>query len=384
MPDISFGMAMPAFLPPDRQVRLATLLEWLGFDRLWFPDHMLYPELSPAPDAWSVITAAAMQTRRIQLGTAVSDPHRVHPAVFAQRLATIDQLSKGRVILGLGSGEAMNLDPYGIPWERRVGRVRESVQVLRGLLDDGEPFTFEGEFFQLRNARLCVRPWKGRRLPIYMAALGPLMQKVAAAHADGWIPTAIPVEHYAHYLRPLRDAVVQAGRDPGAFEPVAVVPVALCDDRRAAAAFLSDLMRRFALILLWPPVLERMGMRFEPPAHLAGSSYLTVNPCDADSIARYRELQAWVTEDLVTPFVLTGNVAEVRRGLAAYVEAGATSFNIYNVSPDPFGATVRLATEVIPYFTGRRGTLAARGLARALPVLRKTGLIERLIPKRVR
>ncbi|MBM3463631.1 MAG: LLM class flavin-dependent oxidoreductase, partial [Armatimonadetes bacterium] len=76
MAPITFGSAMPAFLPPRTQVSIARFLDHMGFDNLWLADHMAYPDLSPAPDAWSIIAAMASSTRRMKLGTAVSDPHR--------------------------------------------------------------------------------------------------------------------------------------------------------------------------------------------------------------------------------------------------------------------------------------------------------------------
>ena len=115
--NIKFGLSAP--MPGadvNGLIEFSVKADQLGFDTIWYPDHLLF--VAPgaiAPEAWTVASAAAMKTSNIQLGT-VSDPHRMHPAVFAQRLASVDQLSKGRTVLTLGVGESMNLDAFGIEW----------------------------------------------------------------------------------------------------------------------------------------------------------------------------------------------------------------------------------------------------------------------------
>src|ERR1700733_9865179 len=118
--DITFGMQLAPLLPAPTMVEAAVMLERLGFDHIAMPDHMLYPEGAHGQDCWTLLAAMAVRTRRITLGTSVSDVVRCHPAVLAQRVATMDQLSRGRMILGLGAGESMNLDPFGIPWNKPV------------------------------------------------------------------------------------------------------------------------------------------------------------------------------------------------------------------------------------------------------------------------
>ncbi|MBM3463960.1 MAG: LLM class flavin-dependent oxidoreductase, partial [Armatimonadetes bacterium] len=308
---------------------------------------------------------------------------RMHPAVFAQRLATLDQVSGGRIVLGLGSGEAMNVEAYGIPWDKPVSRMLESLRVIRGLLSGGEPFTFEGQYFTLRNARLSVRPYKGRRLPIYLAALGTRTQAITGHEADGWLPVVIPAQHYAHYLAPVLAGAREAGRDPDEIERVAMVPVALGDN--ISFEDVKRLAKPHALSLIWKPVVERMGIPFDPPAHLRDTHYITVDPMDPESVRRYHEFQEWIPADMLPPFVVYGDMAAVKRGLGAYVEAGATHLYLMNVSPDPIGALVRIASEIIPYFARRRPPLLAQMARTALPLMEKSGMMGRLLgPMHVR
>ncbi|HXE73800.1 MAG TPA: LLM class flavin-dependent oxidoreductase [Candidatus Nitrosotenuis sp.] len=376
MPRLSFGFTLPGDIPPRATVGLARLIEALGFDRLWLPDHLLHVDLEAgAPDPWSLIAAIAPVTRRITLGTAVSDPHRLHPAVLAQRLATCDKLSRGRVILGLGSGEAMNLEPFGIPWDHRLGRLREAIHIMRHLLDSDEPLTFEGQFYRLRRAVLTIRPYRRRHIPFYLAALGPRTQKLCGEVADGWFPVVVPPRFYGQYFQPVARAARAAGRDPESLERVAMVVLALVEDQ----AQVSRRLRQFALSLAWPPVLRQLHMEISGiPEDLAGTDYITVNPVDPESVRRYREHEKLIPTEVLRQFVVAGSLADIKRGLGQYIEAGATHLDLLNASPDPLGSTVTLASEVLPYFTGRRTTLAARALRLAVPLARRLGVAPSL------
>ena len=113
MSKIKFGLVPP--MPGadcDGLIDFSIKADKLNFDSLWFPDHLAFIAPSPAFEAWTIAAAVAKLTKNITIGT-TSDPHRNHPAVFAQRLATVDHISKGRVALGLGVGESMNTDAYG-------------------------------------------------------------------------------------------------------------------------------------------------------------------------------------------------------------------------------------------------------------------------------
>lgn len=369
-------MTMPASLRVHSQIKLARTIEALGgVDRLWYPDHLSYPDFAHCPEIWTVLSAVAAHTRRVKIGTAVTDPHRVAPAVFAQRAATLDQLSRGRLLIGLGSGESMNLDAYGIPWDRRLTRLKDTVHIVRGLLDRDEPFSYEGATASVRNARIFVRPHKNRRIPIYLAALGPKMQQFCGEVCDGWYPVVIPPEHYAHYYTPIEDARRAAGRTQP-IDRVATIPLALIQERPGTRETVVAAARKFALVLVWPPVLERMGTPLRPPEHLGDIQYLSVNPLDKDSRARYEELQDWIPDDLLLQFVWYGSMTRLKKVVGDYLDAGATSVNLVNVSPDPLSSTARFVTELIPAFTRRAPSVAARVFQISLPLLTRLGIVN--------
>ncbi|MHA1605475.1 MAG: LLM class flavin-dependent oxidoreductase, partial [Candidatus Freyarchaeota archaeon] len=135
--------------------------------------------------------------RKPLLGTAVTDPHRYHPATLAQMAMTVDHISGGRFILGIGAGEAFNLESYGFDYKKKpVSKMVEFIEVLRKLwASGGEKVSHSGEFFELREAILEPSPIQNP-IPIWMAANGPRTRELAGAIADGWLPIPFSAETY--------------------------------------------------------------------------------------------------------------------------------------------------------------------------------------------
>src|SRR3972149_9368514 len=178
MTHIKFGIVAPAGEEPRRLLDFIKRAEDSGFDSFWAGDHMVFTSKPRAFDVLSTIGAAGIVTKEIFMGS-ISDSHKLHPAVFAQRLATLDHLTDGRFILGLGLGEAMNLDPYGIKWNKPLSRMVESVKLIRKLWESREPFDFDGEFFQFRLGNLDASRHNGF-VPITVSSERPASLRVAA------------------------------------------------------------------------------------------------------------------------------------------------------------------------------------------------------------
>lgn len=379
---LKFGLSIVPQASISDQIRLAVLAEKLGYDSCWWPDHLVYIDQSSSLDCWTVMAAAAARTKRVLLGTSVSDCHRLHPAVFAQRAATLDQLSQGRLIVGLGSGEAMNLDPFGIQWkDHKVGRLREFIQIFRGLLDAPQrPFSLEGRFFQIRDALLSVGPYRGRKIPLQMASLGPQMQRLAGQWSDGWKPVAIPAANYASYFEGIAASAREAGRDPSQIDRGVPFAFALFEGRRPSLQQVAQAIRPFAGMLVWEPAVRQMGLEFHPPEHLKGVGYHTVNPSDPESWRLFQEYSNWLPDELLEKFVVYGDKATIRNALQAYIEAGVTHFEIINASPDPLPSLAWLAAEVIPHFCKRPPTAWARAAHAWLKPLQRLGLTRKVVP----
>jgi len=204
---------------PEQLVRHAVLAEEAGFDVLMVSEHF-HPwvdDASASGFAYATIAAMAQVTERIEFCTAVTTPlFRFHPGLVAQAAATLDRLSGGRFMLGVGTGENINEGPLGYEfpaYPERNARMAEALEIMRALLD-GERLTYEGEYYRTDRAKLYSPPT--RRVPILMAAGGPKSATLAGTKADGVITSVKdPVETISQVAEPSRAAAAAAGRpDP--------------------------------------------------------------------------------------------------------------------------------------------------------------------------
>jgi coenzyme F420-dependent glucose-6-phosphate dehydrogenase len=202
---------------PEDLVEQAVAAEEAGFDGVLGSDHF-HPwvdDTSAAGFVWSWLGAVAVRTSNVLLGTAVTCPlFHYHPALVAQMAATTDRLSGGRLMLGVGTGEALNERPLGFPFPgygERQARMQESLEIMHGLFA-GEKLTFHGEYYTTETAKLYSPP-KGR-LPILMAAGGPKSAAFAGTHADGLITSVKdPADTVAKVIGPYRQAATAVGKE---------------------------------------------------------------------------------------------------------------------------------------------------------------------------
>jgi coenzyme F420-dependent glucose-6-phosphate dehydrogenase len=190
---VGYKASAEQFGPRDL-VEYAVRAEEVGLDSVWVSDHFLpwRHEGGHAPWALAWMPAVAERTKRVQIGTSVLTPtFRYNPAVIAQAFATMSLLSGGRVILGVGSGEALNeIAVSGREWpefKERFARLRESIKLIRELWTS-DNVNFDGEYYQLVNAKIYDRP--EQPVPVYVAAGGPVVAKYAGRSGDGFICTS--------------------------------------------------------------------------------------------------------------------------------------------------------------------------------------------------
>lgn len=266
MESIKFGLQLPLH-PMDLILRTAAYADKANFDSLFTPDHLVGIGIKrwDAFEAWSVLTACALITKRVKLGTCVSDVHRHHPAVLAQHLMTLDVISKGRAILGLGAGEAMNLNPYGISWDKPALRMRESILIIKKLLSQ-EKVNFEGKYFQLRNAFIKPKPIQKPHPPIYIAGNSKQTIKLTAELGDGWIPLGLSPESYSQVLEEIKSIAKTADREGEKIDPCMFLYIVVHEDYEEAkriAEFPAKML--FLLSPRKKEFLKSIGYRGEIP-----------------------------------------------------------------------------------------------------------------------
>jgi len=188
---LEIAVAAPARPPAAAIVGAARRREEQGLDAVWWADHLLHwfpesiwtPDLVPqaagqaSPHVWidpfPAGAAAAAGTERIRFGVGVTDMVRRHPAALAQTALTLDHLTGGRFILGVGTGEAINLTPFGLANPRPMGRVEEGLRIMRLLFATDGPVDFAGDHFTLDRATMGLAAVGATPPPVWMAAHGP-------------------------------------------------------------------------------------------------------------------------------------------------------------------------------------------------------------------
>jgi probable F420-dependent oxidoreductase len=271
MRPLRVGIQLPEV---EREVRwpelrdMARAAEQVGFDSLWVGDHLLFRDpgepLRGPWEAWSVLAALAGITERVELGPLVASTSFHNPAMLAKKAATIDEISGGRLLLGLGAGwNEPEYTAFGFPFDHRVDRFEEAVAIIRGLLRYGE-VDFAGRYHQARDCVLLPRPARSGGPPIIIGTRGTRMLRLAAAHADAWNAWFTWYGNRPEGLSSLGDKVDAAcadvGRDPATLERTVAVSVQLVDGEvprrggppeeappiRGTAKEMADALRAFA------------------------------------------------------------------------------------------------------------------------------------------
>ena len=216
---------------------MAHAAEAIGLDSVWVGDHLLYryedgPSRGPW-EAWTALTAIAAVTERVQIGPLVACTSFHNPAMLAKKAATLDEISGGRLVLGLGAGwNETEYRAFGFPYDHRVSRFEEAFTIIRTLLRDGR-CDFEGTYYQVRDCELLPRGPRPEGPPLMVGSDGERMLAITLPHVQAWNCWFAWFDNEVDKYRALRgridDACRAAGRDPAAVERTAALFVAFPD-----------------------------------------------------------------------------------------------------------------------------------------------------------
>jgi probable F420-dependent oxidoreductase len=219
---LKIGVQLPEV---EREARWPELLDMtraiedLGYDSVWLGEHLLYrwpdrPSRGPW-EAWSMLSAIAAITNRIEFGPLVACTAFHNPAILAKQAATIDEISGGRLILGLGAGwNETEFRAFGIPFDHRVDRFQEAFTIIRTLLRDGR-IDFDGRFYQARDCELVPRGPRPTGPPLMIGSNGPRMLRIAVPHVQAWNSWFADTGNAPDGVAALRIVVDEACRDVG-------------------------------------------------------------------------------------------------------------------------------------------------------------------------
>jgi alkanesulfonate monooxygenase SsuD/methylene tetrahydromethanopterin reductase-like flavin-dependent oxidoreductase (luciferase family) len=235
-PEMKIGIQLPEVERPVRwtEVReIAHVSEATGFDSIWVGDHLIFRDDETGTrgpwEAWTLLAALAESTERVELGPLVAATSFHSPAMLAKKAATVDEISGGRLILGLGAGwNRAEYEAFGFSYDKRVARFREALTIIHTLIREGS-IDFEGEFYTHREMELLPRARPDMKLMI--GSNGPKMLRIAAPLVDMWNSWHVWFGNRAEGLPPLTDeldaACADVGRDPADIERTAAVYVQL-------------------------------------------------------------------------------------------------------------------------------------------------------------
>jgi phthiodiolone/phenolphthiodiolone dimycocerosates ketoreductase len=367
--------AMGAVRPPaEVALAAAQRREQQGFDAIWWADHLLHwfplsiwtPDLvpqaaagQPSPHVWfdpvPVVAAAAGVTRDVRLGIGVTDLVRRHPASLAQTALTLDHITGGRFVLGVGSGEALNLAPFGIANARPLGRLDEGLEVLRLLMSGTGEVDFRGEHFRLEGASLGLEPVGEHPPPVWVAAHRPRGLAVTGRRADGWLPLATDPVEYSRMLCAVRSAAAAAGRPEDAVTPGLYARIVVAQTReQALAAIEGSLLMRFIALTRPSEAYEVHGA--EHPLGAGEFGLTSFLPTRYGREEALRLAQA-VPVEVLRDTVIHGTPDDIAARIGAFVAAGADHVQLTNMTPlaDPglaASSEALLADAVVALRTG--------------------------------
>lgn len=212
----------------------AVRAEAIGMDSIWIYDHLLH-RFPGVPDVgfwecWSVLSALSAATTRVELGTQVICTAFRNPALLAKMATTVDEISGGRLILGLGAGwHTPEFDAFGMPSDHLASRFEEAIQIIIGLLRN-PTFDFRGTYYSANNGELRPKGPSTHGPSILVAAFKPRMMRLTARYADGWNTDWLgPTDQYAERISGLQEACALEGRDPSTVQITGGLTIAYPD-----------------------------------------------------------------------------------------------------------------------------------------------------------
>ena len=338
---IEFGLGMGRNERIDEVAELARVADECGFSHISYVDQQ-----NISRDVYSMMTIAALNTRRIKIAHGVTVPHTRHPSVTANATATVDELSGGRAILGIGSG-GNALRSMGMKEGHPLKRFRELIEFFRKYMS-GEEAEFDGARMQSE--------WVRRPVPIYMAAEGPKALQLAGEIGDGVIILGGPPEWLKWKVELVYRGAENAGRDPTKLEIWVRCMVIVAASKEAAfreATGVNHFRLKYLEMHDKYPVVEDMMKRMEAeqPGLLAEMKQYE-EAFDEDWFEHIDAPQAKATtQRMVDNFSLTGTPDDICEGIESLREAGVTTISaLFHTISDKKGMLREISDKVMPAF----------------------------------
>ena len=362
------------YVPPvELGLGNTKIYEKAGFDSLWVPDHIMswFPDAiwDPATvnianlikkphniyNVFPVMTMIANNTKKVKIGTSVTEIFRHHPALLAHLFITLDHISKGRMILGIGFGEGENIKPYGIEWNKQVSRLEEAIKIIRLLWKEDKKIDFDGKFWKLKDAVLSLRSYRKKKPPpIWIGANGPQMLKLTGKLGDGWLPYNLNPKDYRDALEQIKSSAKHEGRNPDDITPGIVLTTIIDENKDECNRMLNSPLAKNELLLASYKVFQHYGISHPLGDGFRGFyDYIPTKYDKKTIIEALDKIPVKMCEDYFT----SGTPEEIIDKVEKYIESGAKHivFFDYTTTCDltKMESSTPCLKKVLDYFKGK-------------------------------
>jgi len=337
--NVKIGIENSYTLPFENGIRTTKVYEKDGFDSLWVTDHIMSwgPDAIWTPDvvniasflknphdsfnAFPTMAIIANNTKKVSIGTGVTETFRHHPALLAHLIITLDHISKGRMILGIGFGEGENVTPYGIKWEKPVSRLEESIKIIKLLWENEKKVDFDGKFWKLKDAVLSLTPYRKKKPPpIWVGAHGPKMIELTAKLGDGWLPYNPSLEKYKENWEKIQHHVKSEGRNPDEITPGIMLSVITDENKEECDRMLESPLAKNQLLVSSNELFQPYGI-----SHPLGDDFSGVYDFIPTKYDKETLLEAYekIPMQMAKDYYVNGTSDEIIEKVEKYIKIGA-------------------------------------------------------------
>ena len=337
-------------LDESQVITACQIADRMDYDSVWTMDHSNVPQWKNAVvnDAWLMLAAIGAVTSHVELGTCVTDAIRRHPSAIALSTITLDRITKGRAILGIGAGEAQNVVDFGIEFSKPVSKFKEQLEVIEKLFTS-EPdrrVSYKGQYYSLIEACLQARSIRKPRPPIYIGAGAPKTLELCAKYGDGWIPIGYTPELFKNHANVIRERAKEIGRDLNDFQFANDVDVYFTEDGEEA----WNKMKNAVKVSLYKPELLKVH-NIQQDSEFDFRRYFTEYAMNKPELMEQMKKAALKIPDSVARTAIgVGKPEDVIQMLERFIDAGTNHFIIRFWGEGYFKNIETFGNKVITYF----------------------------------
>ncbi len=328
--EISFGIEFLANEPAEKLADLVKTSENNGLAYAWITDHY------NNRDAYALLTYIAANTSKIKLGPGVTNPYTRTPAQLASAIATVNEVSKGRAVFGIGPGDRVTFDGLGIEWKKPLTTVKETVEIFRELLT-GKKVSYDGKVCKIKSAKLNFS--KGANIPVYIGAQGTNMLKLAGELAEGALVNGSHPRDFESAVKLLKEGTDKAGKNFEDFDVAAYTSFSIADTMADAEKTAKPVT---AFIVAGSPdvVFEKHGIPIKD-----------VNKVRDGFKESFGAAIKAVTPEMLDAFSICGTPNECIEKIDKLIKAGVTQVIPGSpLGPDKVKSIELIGTQLIPHF----------------------------------